>query len=199
MGKLVTTTELVEVLGVSRTTLAKEVESGRLTVKTRDGRGRPQFDLEQAVREWGERRSAGRNANRAKGGNRGGRPPRSEDGNSSLPAAWAGLTPAQQLVRAEVVKKTLDSKRVALQVKREEGRLVDVEKVQADGAELATILLGALSALPARLYQQLAVMTDPREIHDLLTDEANQMMEAVRERCGLATGNDDAAEKKMPE
>ncbi len=216
MGKLVTTTELVEVLGASRTTLAKAIESGRLTVKKRDGRGRPQFDLEQAVREWSERRAGrGQQDGQAEEKNRGGRPPKSAqiaaiepqpvptysistlEGPefAALIEKLATLTPAQQLVQVDVIKKLRDARRVELQVLKEEGQLIDIEKSRADGAALASVLLGSLSAMPSRLFQQLAVMNnpnDPREVHELLTNEVNHMVAVVRKQCGLDDEGGDA-------
>ncbi len=202
MGKLVTTSELVEILGVSRTTLAKAIESGRLTVRKRDGRGRPQFDIEQAVREWAER-SGGRQENQAEGRNPGGRPPKPAPNSEPPPPSslnipvlegpefaaliekLAALTPSQQEIQVNVIKKLRDARRVELRVRKEEGLLVDIEKVRADGAELGAVLLGSLSAMPSRLFQQLAVMSDPREIHEILTGEVNHMMAVVRKQCGL--------------
>ncbi len=55
MGKLVNTTQLAELLNVSRVTLHRAIKEGDLTPEERDARGRPLFNPAVAGREWAGR------------------------------------------------------------------------------------------------------------------------------------------------
>ena len=203
---MVTATQLAEVLGTTRQTIARAAEDGRLTVAKRDGRGRPQFDTEVAIKEW----AAGSGAfeyqkHQSEGKSKGGRPSKKQDAAAPPPEVLttfdvpvlegqdlsvllnklSTLTPAQQLVQVDVIKKLRDARRAELHVLKEEGTLIAIEIVRDQGVELGTVLMGALNALPARLSPQLAVMNDAHDIHEKLVTEINQMITSIRKRCGV--------------
>lgn len=197
MEKLLTSTELKAVLGVSRTTIDKAVRSGRLTVAARDGRGRPKFRPSVAIREWNQTSDVGVPAVES---GKGGRPKKRQDpppATSSLDIPvldgqdfaillekLATMTPAQQRVQVDVIRKLRDARLAELKVRKEEGLLIAVEDVRKDGMGLATVLMGALNAMPDRLSQQFATMDDPMAIREMLRAEINRMAESIRQQCG---------------
>lgn len=202
MGKQVTTTQLAEHLGVSRQTLDKAVKSGRLTVASRDARGRPLFDLVISVKEWADRGERQQYQSRhGEGKDRGGRPGKTElreagqafdrlpsldtdEDIANFLATLSGMSAAQKLNEVDLLKKVWETRLSELKVKREEKTLIDVESVRRQGVELGAVLMGALNAMPARLSDQLSAMTDAREIYALIEDEIGAMIASVRKFCG---------------
>lgn len=209
MAKLINTTDLGELLGVSRVTLGKAVKDGRLTAAGHDGRGRPLFNPAVAGKEWADWSDRSKQQSRHhEGKERGGRPPKEpilavpvtaspeDNPDPEIPTDFSDFSellrtvqdidhPAQRVLFMEAVKKAWDARNSMLRALREDGTLVPVEKVKADGAELGTILMGFLHALPDRLADRLAAMTKAHAIHALLTDEINIIIGQIQKRCGV--------------
>lgn len=207
MGKLVTTTELAGILDVSRTTLAKAIAAGRLTVAERDARGRPLFDSSVAVKEWAEWAGASARKSRHKEGkSRGGRPTDVDTAEveasltsegidfAALFGDGEGLTPAQKQQRADLLNTILSAKQKDIKIRQEEGRLISRETASDQLAELGMILVNQYAALVARLSPQLATMTDVYEIDEFLGREFNVTIKLIRRDCGVP--EDSASEGK---
>lgn len=221
MAKLVTTTELAALLNVSRVTLHRAIKSERITVAERDARGRPLFNPAVAGKEWADwsARSA-QQSRHIEGKSRGGRPGKNPP-SAVVPVAAVPVTnvdgdpatdfsdfsellrsvqdidsPAQRILFMEAVKKAWDARNSMLRAQREDGTLVSVQQVKSDGAELGTVLVSGLQALPDRLADRLTAMKDAHAIHELLTDEINIIIGEIRFRCGR-TEIDDVEEESQ--
>lgn len=194
MGKLVTTTELAEILGVSRVTLAKAAKDGRVSVAERDARGRPLFDSKIAVKEWGEwSELSARKSRHHEGKPTGGKQASVNTAEIEDSLAQDGvnvnalfgnieqLTDAQKLTRADFVKRVWEGRLKEKLFREKEGTLISMDSVREQGAELGVILINGLRALPARLSAQLAASSDVHEISELLMAEINQLVERVRD------------------
>ncbi|MCD8139311.1 MAG: DUF1441 family protein [Planctomycetaceae bacterium] len=210
MAKLVTTTQLSELLSVSRTTLSKGIKEGWLTVAARDSRGRPLFNPAVAGKEYSARGDHGAIKSRHREGkSHGGRPTKNPQAASPTAVTAISLEtmdpgsgtdfsdfsellrsvqdidhPAQRILFMEAVKKAWDARNSMLRAMREDGTLVPIQKVKTDGAELGTVLISSLQALPDRLADRLAAMNNARAIHELIMDEINLVIREIRKRCG---------------
>lgn len=99
-------------------------------------------------------------------------------------------TPHIKLTKAKIAQTELETQRAVLRLEEERGRLVDVNKVKKDAAALATILIGALSALPARTASTLASMMNEHEIDMYLQKEINDMISTIRKQCEFTDAED---------
>ncbi|MDR1744258.1 MAG: hypothetical protein LBS30_00720 [Planctomycetota bacterium] len=214
MAKLVTTTELAGLLNTSRQTLGKAVEDGRLTVAERDARGRPLFNPAVAGKEWADwtERAALQSRHR-EGKSQGGRPAKVmavatpvaavplDSVDPELPTDFTDFADlmravqgidnnAQRILFMEAAKKLWDTRNSMLRALREDGTLVPFQQVKNDGAELGTILMSSLTAIPDRLADRLAAMTNARAIHELLMDEINLVIKEIRKRCDVPDVDD---------
>ncbi len=215
MAKLVTTTELAGLLDTSRQTLSKAIKDGRLTVAGRDARDRPLFNPATAGKEWADwsERAALQSRHR-EGKSPGGRLAKAavvaatkvtalplDAVDPELPTDFADFVDlmraaqgidnnAQRILFVEAAKKLWDTRNSMLRALREDGTLVPLQQVKSDGAELGTILMGSLTAIPDRLADRLAAMTNARAIHVLLMDEINIVIKEIRKRCGVPDADD---------
>ncbi|MCD8349584.1 MAG: helix-turn-helix domain-containing protein [Planctomycetaceae bacterium] len=210
MGKLVTTTELASLLGVSRQTLGKAVKDGRLSVADRDAGKRPLFNPAIAGKEWADWTERASLQNRQhEGKSRGGRPAKvtavtatpittvpMDAVDPELPTDFSDFADlmrtvqgiennAQRIMFMEAAKKVWDTRNSMLRALRDDGTLVPVQQVKADGADLGTVLIGALMAFPDRIADRLAAMSDARAIHVLLMDEVNIIIREIRKKCDV--------------
>ncbi len=215
---LVTTTQLAEIVGVSRQTLGNLVAAGRITVAQRDARGRPLFNSEVAQRECRDLLELNKHKSRhGEEKNRGGRPSASTAKSEEMIRAVTTklsesgldfknligdldeLSEAQKIMRVDFVKKLWDARQSELKAREKEGSLIAKETVQIQGARVGAILQGAFNALPDRLSPRLAAMTDPRDIHAELVKEINRMLKIVRKYCGVCDEEDALSEAAASE
>jgi phage terminase Nu1 subunit (DNA packaging protein) len=84
--------------------------------------------------------------------------------------------PLADIQRArELVKLQLDN----LKLKEAQGELVQVSVVKSDMARLAASVKSGLMNIPDRVASQIAGMTEPHEIHTLITNEINNAIEQL--------------------
>lgn len=80
----------------------------------------------------------------------------------------------------EMVKLQIDS----LKLKEAQGELVSRAEQEKLGHDLASGLISDLYNLPERLSDELAGMTDPNNIHALMTKEIDNMVKQIRSKLG---------------
>ncbi len=194
MNEVVNASKLAKIFGTSRAAISKAVASGRLVPIHVQENGRMLFDLATAEAAWGDRPNAKQTrSDREKGA-------AISDGIHAQQArAPRELTGNQKLTKAKIAREVYTAAMKRIEIEEKQGTLISVEKVREDGANLGRILLGALTAMPSRLHQQLAVMTDPRAIYDLLDEEIAYMIVSIRKACGLDDDGDDEADMKKPD
>lgn len=208
MGKLLNVTQLAEKLGVSRVTVTNAIKSSVLPVAKREKSG-PKIDEDVALRVWADREAYSQIQSRHRaGGSRGGRPKKNgepaamspedpdesaaitfEAGEVDLSDLAVKAPPERRILRANAAQAEIKAYRANLDLRKRRGELVEVAEVRAKGAELGTILMGALTALPDRLAQQLATMDDPEGVHALLVGEIDAVLINVRQLCGMNDGD----------
>ena len=90
--------------------------------------------------------------------------------NETPPSPTPGQMSMAEVQRArEIVKLQIDN----LKLREAQGELVRTETVKADMARLAASVKAGLLNIPDRVSAQIAGMSEPHEIHALLTDEIN--------------------------
>lgn len=72
--------------------------------------------------------------------------------------------------------------RAELELQATRGALVPKESVHKEGSELGVIVKSALMNIPSRLASELATISDPFEIHKMLSQEINEAMRELNER-----------------
>lgn len=187
MADLVNVTQAAKLLGTSRVTVTAAIKKKILTVATRDGG--PKMDPDVITAEWAKYKgySDFQSHHDEGGGNKGGRPP-----NFGEPMADSGdgtkLSDREKLLKWKAEQAKVKALRDEMELQRKRGELIDIESVKKQGAQLGSILMGALAALPYRLSQQFAVMSDPHDIHAALENEVNRLIEEIRKQCGYEAG-----------
>jgi hypothetical protein len=166
-------------VGVSHVAVLKGIRSGRLARSVRrssDGRVLV-VDVELAKREWTS------NA---------GRPPRPASAPPTVHArrtpprapAPANGEPPRQLSLAESAIKVNEERaqQLALRNRKEEGLLVDGDKVQRDEFECARVVREAVLAIPDRLASELAAERDAARVHQRLEQELRLALNNLADR-----------------
>lgn len=92
------------------------------------------------------------------------------------------------LVRAHAAHKTLQAKKLQLEIDKEEGRLIERAEVRAAVMTGSRMLRDALLGLPARLAGDLAGMTDAGEIRALLDRHIRDQLGTLIEGFNTLTG-----------
>ena len=208
--ELISAREFARRIGVSLTAVQKAArpENGRIAAQ-RDSSGKiTGIDWETQAQAWTDNSKAPQCRPKTSAGGRprldGSAPaaPARANADGSQVASWqeaqghgGSLKRNQKKPEAEVPgrKSLADIQRerelVKLQIdeenlKKARGEVVDRSKVYADGAKLAGQLIGALFNIPDRISDDLAGMTDPHEISNLLTQELNQAVSKLRAEYG---------------
>ncbi len=195
MSDLVNAAKLAKHLGASRAAISKAVASGRLVPVHVHENGRMLFDLATAEAAWGDRPNP--KATRRDSAGIVSTPSEGDAQPTTRAHAPRELTGNQKLTKAKIAREVYTAAMKRMEIEEKQGKLVRIEDVEKEAAELYRILLSVLEALPSRLHQQLSVMTDSREIYDLLANEVNHMIAAIRKLCGVDDGNaEDAGEKE---
>lgn len=199
---LVSGAKLAEMLKVSRKTVAAAFRKGWLTAAGHNKRG-PLYNPETAIPEWEKRGGRQKHLSRHREGKKtGGRPRKvapsideipgdSEDipeaGNFSdafdldkILEGLGDLSPPDRLDRADLAIKLARARLGALEVRKRECQLVEMEEVRRQSAALASQVMGVFSAVPGRLAHQLSAMTDADKIRELLKSELGRAIEMVR-------------------
>ncbi len=96
-------------------------------------------------------------------------------------ATSAPKTPTYAEVRTQ--REAITAKMKELELGKRMGKLVEVDRVKASWYEVSRTVRNSYLALPDRLASILASTTDPGEVHRILSEEINKILE------GLANAN----------
>lgn len=201
--ELISAREFARRIGVSLTAVQKAArpENGRIAAQ-RDSSGKiTGIDWETQAQAWTDNSKAPQCRPKTSAGGR----PRLDGTAPAAAAKRAGTsTPSKREKGAETEtnagesgttgrKSLADIQReretVKLQIdeetlKKVRGESVDRATVYAEGTKLAGQLIAALYNIPERISDDLAGMTDPHEISNLLTQELNQAVSKLRAAYG---------------
>lgn len=98
-------------------------------------------------------------------------PPAPEQGGGSKPMSSTDIQRARELVKLQI-----DS----LKLKEAQKELVPAAEQEKQGQALGAMVINALYNIPERISDDLAGMTDPHEIHKVLTAEIDIAVEQLR-------------------
>lgn len=96
------------------------------------------------------------------------------------PAPQGEMSLAQIQRARELVKLQIDNE----DLKKKRGETVSRSDVLNEGSKLAGAIIGALFNIPERISDDLAGMTDPHKISELLTRELTEAVASIREKYG---------------
>lgn len=99
------------------------------------------------------------------------------EGASGGPMKLADITRARELVKLQI-----DS----IKLKEAQGEYVSAREQESQGAALGAMVIAALYNIPERISDDLAGMSNPSEIHKLLTAEIDSAVEKLRGMVGAA-------------
>lgn len=171
-------------VGVSLTAVQKGVKNGRIEAITDPATGKIKgIDWDTQGAAW-EANSKGKHKPHTLSGGRprnDGEPPKKPTQKAATPppppADGKGPMSISDIQRArEMVKLQLDS----LKLKEAQGELVPAREQEAQGQALGSMVISALYNIPERISDDLAGLTDPHEIHKLLTAEIDMAVEQLR-------------------
>lgn len=89
--------------------------------------------------------------------------------------------PGMNKVKAEAVKQLYLAKSAKLSFLKEAGLLVEMAQIKKEGEEIATRVQKVILAIPDRVAELYASMTDAKEIHQNLTDELIHALTNLRD------------------
>jgi len=196
MPPLLHAAALARELKISRMSISKALHSGRIAPAEKGPDGRPLFDLETVKRIFvpdpgltgrPDGLQGGRPGLQKKQGYKNGRPT-----GEGQPAA--GGRPANddpdlqtQFMEARLARENAVARLKKLELDIKEGRYIEAETARRQGAELGSVLVGAMQAWPARLAPELAAMKDADdfEFESVLVREVNNLIKDIRTQLGL--------------
>ena len=97
------------------------------------------------------------------------------------PDADGDFQPGMSRMKAETVKQLYLAKRAKLDFLRNAGLLVEMEKIKREAEEIAVRLQKAILAIPDRVSELYASMTDAREIHTNLVKELSYALSSLKD------------------
>jgi len=177
--------------GVSAAAVTYAVKEGRISFHIDSVTGKRYVESEEADKQWAERTGARKNKDSdswAAGfpdSKPSDPPPQSEvsndeeldDDDEADPEEGSARPPNIYISKAE--KEHYLAKQAKLSYEIKAGKLVEVEKVRAEWAKIALTIRNSIMTIPDRLAPALAGQTDADKIHELLTQEFIQALEAL--------------------
>lgn len=146
---------------VSRAAVTYAVQEGRITAHDDPQTGKRYIESDEADRQWEENTEPQRNA-----------PPKKR---AKEPRSAAGPSLAQS--RAE--KEYYLAAQAKLAYEQKLNLLVSAEDVRKEWTRIGRMIRNAILTVPDRLAPLLAGVTDPAKVHELITKELTQSLEAV--------------------
>lgn len=194
--EIVTLREFARRIGVSLTAVQKGIQTGRIKAETDAATGRSTgIDWDIQGPAW----HANSKHPQKKPHNPGGGRPRSDGAPPAPPAARAPAPPEApasaapaasaekpamtlaEIQRArELVKLQIDNEKL----KEVRGESVSAAEVEKAGRALAAAVIGGLYGIPDRISDELAGMSDPHAIHQLLLQEIDRSVSELRRAYG---------------
>lgn len=189
--EIVTLREFARRIGVSLTAIQKGLESGRIVAVVDQATGkRTGIDWDTQGTAW----SANSKHPQKKAHNQAGGRPKADGTPAAPPAARApAMTPpprpAEQPAEGQGGMSLADIQRarelVKLQIDNEKlkevrGQSVPAAEQEKQGRSLAAIVISGLYTIPDRISDELAGMTDPNAIQNLLLEEIDRTVNELR-------------------
>ena len=177
MADRVKTAELARILGISRQRVNELSRKGKLT-RGADGRWDPdkaRTELGRTLEDQQERRSK---VETPRSKVERGFPPREPDPDD-LP--MSGST-HDIFNRARAAKEIAIAKERQLDLRRRQGELLEAREVEQAWTQKLTSFKNRLLAIPDRLAQKLAAITEDREIRAILDGEIKAALQALIEK-----------------
>jgi hypothetical protein len=204
--EIITLREFARRIGVSLTAVQNGAKSGRIDVFRDDAGKITGIDWSTQEAAWSENSKAPQRRPHNPGGGRprnDGLPPaapatrRPQEGEvtehleaqphggalkraATEPPPKGEMTLAQIQRARELVKLQIDNEAL----KKAKGESVSRAEVYSEGAKLAGTIISALYNIPERISDDLAGMTDPHKIAELLTREINDAVASIRQKYG---------------
>lgn len=188
--KIVSLRTFAQEIGVSLTAVQKGIRTGRIEGCQWNEKGHcTGIDLDSERVKWalnskdncipkvisgGRPRKDGQAP--AKPQTTGGQP----DREAKAPDEKKGTSLADVQKARELTKLKLDQ----LKLKKEEGELVSAAEVEKNGYAIASMVIQGLYNIPDRIADELAGMSDPNEIHQLILSEIDSAVQQLREKYG---------------
>jgi hypothetical protein len=189
---LLNATDMSKTLGITRESFLKGVKSGRFTKAKTGKSGPPFFDPSVVKKEYADTRAAAELQDHARmlpSGMRGGRPKKAakkaSDGKVAAEKPSDTIS-QQQILKVKLEKEKAQTKTLDLKYKIQKGEYIEKEDARRHGVELGELVIGAMQAWASRLAPELAAMIDcdEHDFHQRLEREVNDLIIAIRQRCG---------------
>jgi len=188
--ELIKNNEMAEILGMKPSAFAKGVRNGRFTIAGTDEKRQALFNPEEVVRQYEATRHIAETQNHAAlmpPGLRGGRPKGSKNRTNGYDYSEGGADDSAKFLKAKLAKEAMNARLLELKYKVRIGELIEKSEVQKQGAELGTIMQGAIQSWASRLAPEFAAMKDADEhdFHERLKKESNSLIIEIRKYCGI--------------
>lgn len=92
------------------------------------------------------------------------------------PAAPSDASRAPTFAEAKTMKEVFNAKLARLRFEEESGKLIEKADIEDKARDIAVIVKESLLMIPNKLMEQLAVESDPREIHVMLDREIREIL-----------------------
>lgn len=169
MGELLTRKELAARLGVSRQRVERLIHQGRLTEV--DGK----IDLDHAREVWEGIRPDYRTRSKVLAQD-------AEDASESgAEPKVVSLTESRLFNQARAKRELYKAQAAELEYKRLAGTLVERERVQAESYAAARLLDQKLSQIPRQIGPQCAIINDPLECEQLISQALTAALEEFKD------------------
>lgn len=102
--------------------------------------------------------------------------PRKTKGLPDALAAPSEASRAPTFAEAKTMKEVFNAKLARLKFEEESGKMIEKADIEDKARDIAVIVKESLLMLPNKLMEQLAVESDPREIHVMLDREIREIL-----------------------
>lgn len=166
--------EAASYLGVSASQIDNLVHRRQIE---RAGRGKfEQFELDRYKAGISPAHKMTQEVVKASGGQRNSKQAQDGSNGSSAVNPQSGSV----LLAARTKNEVLKAQKAELDYLREKGDLIEREVVKQQCAAISRILANALRAMPRRVSGEIAILTDPKEVKDLLDTEIGNALEEAQ-------------------
>jgi hypothetical protein len=160
--------------GVTHRAVQKAIKSGRIPVT--EGQ---KVDPDEADRAWAANTDESKSRNSVSG-----TPKLAVVPPATAPSGESGYAIARGYQASRAMHESYKAKTARLEFERLSGALVSADEVKVEAFNAARRVREALLAMPDRQAPVLAAISDPAEIHRLLTAEIRQILEELARDSG---------------
>jgi len=180
--KLLNSTEMANVLGMTKQSFGAGVKTGRFTAQGRGKFGHPLFNPAVVKKQYEATRAAAEIQDHAR----------------NLPPELRGGRPAkkkkedikdvntQHILKAKLAKEIAQTQTLNFKLKVQSGLYIEKAEAMKQGVKLAEMVMGVLQSWPSRLAPELAAMRDcdEHDFHQRLEEEVNILIIMIRKQGG---------------